>query len=135
MQNDFKKFLLIEPQSSFLTRIFHTDSSRGAAQHDADKADEDFGAELYWTYRSSLNRSPTQSASGSRKPQQNWDEISGLDYSSSGRSATSGSILFIIMRRGTSVSHDFAESRVPLAARMTREGSLRCDIRVMNNQF
>gem|GEM_PF-4518434 len=61
-----------------LTRIFHGDSSRGAAQRDADKADEDLGAELYWTYRPSLNRSPTQSASGSRKPQQTYREICGL---------------------------------------------------------
>lgn len=67
-----------QPEEKLLARIFHTDSSRGAAQRDADKADEDLGAGLYSTYRPSLNRSPTQSASDSRKPQQNWDEISGL---------------------------------------------------------
>ena len=61
-----------------LTRIFHGDSSRGIAQRDADKADEDFGAGLYSTYCPSLNRSPTQSASGSRKQQQIHREICGL---------------------------------------------------------
>ena len=61
-----------------LTRIFHDDSSRGAAQRDAGKADEDLGAGLYSTYRPSLNRSPTQSASRSRKPQQIHREICGL---------------------------------------------------------
>jgi len=61
-----------------LARIFHGDSSRGAAQRDADKTDEDLSAGLYWTYRPSSNRSPTQSASGSRKPQQNQREICGL---------------------------------------------------------
>jgi len=61
-----------------LACIFHGDSSRGAAQHDADKADEDLSAGLYSTYRPSSNRSPTQSASGFRKPQQIHREICGL---------------------------------------------------------
>jgi|GEM_PF-80044 len=91
--------------SQCLTRIFHGDSSRGAAQHDADKADEDgtrsrplgsplrgclrqsiqrppcrmyVSAGLYSTYRPSSNRSPTQSASGFRKPPQIHREICGL---------------------------------------------------------
>ncbi|MBM3856989.1 MAG: thiamine-phosphate kinase [Verrucomicrobia bacterium] len=65
------------------TQIFHGDSSRGVAQRDADKADEEFGEGLYSTYRPSQNQSPTQSASGSRKSQQTHREVFGLTSSSS----------------------------------------------------
>jgi hypothetical protein len=77
----FEKLLLLLDELEKLTRIFHGDSSRGAAQRDAGKADEDFGAGLYSTYRPSLNRSSTQSASGFRKPQQDHREICGLTAS------------------------------------------------------
>jgi len=82
IKNVSERLLRIHPLRSAdslqLARIFHGDSSRGAAQRDADKADEDLSAELYSTYRSSSNRSPTQSASGFRKPQQIHREICGL---------------------------------------------------------
>src|SRR5690554_5335405 len=45
--------------------------------------------------------------------------------SSSGRSATSGSRLFWIIRYGASASHERQLSSVPRGARMLREGSRR----------
>ncbi|MBM3857415.1 MAG: hypothetical protein FJ390_05565 [Verrucomicrobia bacterium] len=64
-----------------LTHIFHGGPSPGSAQRDAERADEDFGAGLYSTHPPSLNRNPTQSASGSRKPPQDQRERCGLNAS------------------------------------------------------
>jgi general secretion pathway protein D len=61
-----------------LTRIFHTDSSRGAANPDADKEGDGLRRRLYVSYCPRSNSRLTQYPSGVRKPQQNRYEICGL---------------------------------------------------------
>jgi hypothetical protein len=61
-----------------LARIFHTESSRGAANPDADKEGDGLRRRLYVSYCLRSNAKLTQYPSGVRKLQQNQDEISGL---------------------------------------------------------
>ena len=61
-----------------LTRIFHTGSSRGAANSDVDKEGDGLRRRLYVSYCPRSNSKLTQYPSGVRKPQQNQCEICGL---------------------------------------------------------
>ncbi|MDH4470747.1 MAG: hypothetical protein QE493_07265, partial [Verrucomicrobiae bacterium] len=54
---------------SGLTRIFHTGSSRGAANPDADKEGDGLRRRLYVSYCPRSNSKLTQYPSGVRKPQ------------------------------------------------------------------
>jgi len=60
-------------------RIFHTDSSRGAANPYVDKEGDGLRRRLYASYCPRSNSKLTQYPSGVRKPQQNQCEISGLE--------------------------------------------------------
>ena len=61
-----------------LARIFHTGSSRGAANPDAEKEGDGLRQRLYVSYCPRSNSKLTQYPSGVRKPQQNRYEICGL---------------------------------------------------------
>jgi len=62
-----------------LARIFHGNSSWGAAQPDVDKESNGLQQRLYVLYCPKSNPRLTLYTPGSRKPQQNDREISGLD--------------------------------------------------------
>jgi hypothetical protein len=68
----------VDPIHCGLARIFHTDSSRGAANPDAGKEDDGLRRRLYVSYCPRSNSRLTQYPSGVRKPQQNQYEICGL---------------------------------------------------------
>ena len=61
-----------------LARIFYSNSSRGAAQPYVEKEDDGLRRRLYVSYCPRSNPRLRQYTSGSRKPQQNYHEISGL---------------------------------------------------------
>ena len=63
-----------------LARIFHTDSSRGTTNPDADKEGDGLQRRLYFSCCPRSNSKLTQYPSGVRKPQQNRYEIGGLDF-------------------------------------------------------
>ncbi len=63
---------------ALLARIFHTGSSRGAANADADKEGDGLRRRLYVSYCPRSNSKLTLYPSGVRKPQQNQYEICGL---------------------------------------------------------
>ena len=62
----------------YLARIFHTGSSRGAVNPDADKEGDGLRRRLYVSYCPRSNSKLTQYPSGVRKPQQNRYAICGL---------------------------------------------------------
>ena len=64
---------------ALLARIFHTGSSRGAANPDLDKEGDGLRRRLYVSYCPRSNSKLTQYPSGFRKPQQNQYEICGLE--------------------------------------------------------